>query len=59
MCHYVVYTFSGVGEQGVGVSTPSVNRKKYDALYKENGFNALLSDSISVNRSVPDIRHPL
>lgn len=51
--------YLGIGEQGVAASLPSFNQHKYDELYKVNGFNALLSDSISVNRSVPDIRHKL
>lgn len=50
---------TGIGEQGVSASLSSFNRHKYDELYKVNGFNALLSDSISVNRSIPDIRHKL
>ncbi|VVC40291.1 Nucleotide-diphospho-sugar transferases,Glycosyltransferase 2-like,Ricin B, lectin [Cinara cedri] len=50
---------TGIGEQGVSVSLTSFNQHKYDELYKVNGFNGLLSDSISVNRSIPDIRHKL
>lgn len=49
----------GIGEQGVSATLTSLNQHKYDELYKVNGFNALLSDSISVNRSIPDIRHKL
>ncbi|XP_027840871.2 N-acetylgalactosaminyltransferase 6 [Aphis gossypii] len=49
----------GIGEQGVSATLSSLNQHKYDELYKVNGFNALLSDSISVNRSIPDIRHKL
>ncbi|KAF0772537.1 N-acetylgalactosaminyltransferase 6-like [Aphis craccivora] len=49
----------GIGEQGVSATLKSLNQHKYDELYKVNGFNALLSDSISVNRSIPDIRHKL
>lgn len=54
-----IYKHLGIGEQGVGVTLTSLNQHKYDELYKVNGFNGLLSDSISVNRSIPDIRHKL
>ncbi|XP_030372815.1 N-acetylgalactosaminyltransferase 6-like [Scaptodrosophila lebanonensis] len=46
----------GIGERGkaekLGYATHELEKK----MSIENGFNALLSDSISVNRSVPDIR---
>jgi hypothetical protein len=49
---------TGIGEQGVkaelGVREKVLERK----ISGENGFNGLLSDKISVNRSIPDIRHP-
>lgn len=49
----------GIGEHGVPVvlDFKKYNKTKYDDLYKINGFNAYLSDMISLNRSVPDIRH--
>ncbi|KAK7604907.1 hypothetical protein V9T40_006093 [Parthenolecanium corni] len=48
----------GNGEQGIKATLPpDYDKKKYDALYQVNGFNALLSDFISVNRSIPDIRN--
>ena len=50
--------FSGNGEHGVAAKLPDGYQKEtYDDLYSTNGFNALLSDFISVNRSLPDIRH--
>jgi hypothetical protein len=48
---------TGVGEQGVAASLTDEEAVGYEALFNTNGYNALLSDKISVNRSVPDIRH--
>uniref|UniRef100_A0A0N5CHB2 Glyco_trans_2-like domain-containing protein n=1 Tax=Strongyloides papillosus TaxID=174720 RepID=A0A0N5CHB2_STREA len=51
----------GNGEQGkaYAVSHGTANDKKLqDQLYRANGYNAYISDMISVNRSVKDIRHP-
>ncbi|XP_050521586.1 N-acetylgalactosaminyltransferase 6-like isoform X2 [Daktulosphaira vitifoliae] len=51
---------TGIGEHGARAKISlSEAKTKYDTLYKVNGFNALLSDSISLNRSIPDIRHEL
>lgn len=50
--------FVGKGEQGVKASLSSnYDSNKKTALYNTNGFNALLSDEIALNRSVKDIRH--
>ncbi|XP_012279003.1 N-acetylgalactosaminyltransferase 6 isoform X2 [Orussus abietinus] len=47
-----------MGEQGKpSFLSPSEDLLK-EKLYQLNGFNAALSDAISVNRSIPDIRHP-
>lgn len=35
-----------------------VEKRKVDEMYRQNGFNALTSDYIALNRSVKDIRHP-
>lgn len=48
----------GVGEMARPEKLPVELNDEKDQLYRKNGFNALLSDRISVNRSVPDIRHP-
>ncbi|XP_071044470.1 putative polypeptide N-acetylgalactosaminyltransferase 10 isoform X2 [Parasteatoda tepidariorum] len=48
----------GPGEQGLPFYLPSGFEKFKHELYKENGFNALVSDFISLNRTLPDIRHP-
>lgn len=47
----------GIGEQGKRAFLPADDNDKKEELYKVNGFNALLSDRIALNRSLPDIRH--
>ncbi|CAL7949814.1 unnamed protein product [Xylocopa violacea] len=48
---------TGIGEHGrPAFLSPSLDVLK-EKLYQVNGFNAALSDEISMNRSVPDIRH--
>ncbi|XP_047234926.1 polypeptide N-acetylgalactosaminyltransferase 10-like [Girardinichthys multiradiatus] len=46
---------SGNGEQGKPF--PLTDADRVDQAYRENGFNIYVSDRISLNRSVPDIRH--
>ncbi|XP_054263275.1 N-acetylgalactosaminyltransferase 6-like [Macrosteles quadrilineatus] len=48
---------SGNGEHGKPATLPpTVTDNEIQNLYKVNGFNALLSDHVSLNRSLPDIR---
>ncbi|KAK2828019.1 hypothetical protein Q5P01_019053 [Channa striata] len=47
---------SGNGEQGKPF--PLTDADRVDQVYRENGFNIYVSDRISLNRSLPDIRHP-
>ena len=49
---------TGAGELGAGVNIDASENDKKQALYSVNGFNALASDKISLNRSLKDIRHP-
>nr|XP_033502410.1 polypeptide N-acetylgalactosaminyltransferase 10-like [Epinephelus lanceolatus] len=46
---------SGNGEQGKPF--PLTESDRVDQAYRENGFNIYISDRISLNRSLPDIRH--
>ncbi|XP_055004496.1 polypeptide N-acetylgalactosaminyltransferase 10-like [Boleophthalmus pectinirostris] len=46
---------SGNGEQGKAF--PLSDADRVDQAYRENGFNIYISDRISLNRSLPDIRH--
>lgn len=50
---------AGFGENGKGENFDSntMNITENELLYKVNGFNAVISDKIALNRSVPDIRH--
>lgn len=48
---------TGIGEQGAPASLSDNEEKDRKKLFDQNGFNALLSDKIALNRSVKDIRH--
>lgn len=48
---------TGIGEHGVPASVSDDEEAERKRLFDLNGFNALLSDYISINRSVKDIRH--
>ncbi|GFW33893.1 polypeptide N-acetylgalactosaminyltransferase 5 [Trichonephila clavipes] len=47
----------GPGEMGTAFFLPRELENTKNQLYKANGFNALVSDFISLNRTLPDIRH--
>uniref|UniRef100_A0A668V9M9 Polypeptide N-acetylgalactosaminyltransferase n=1 Tax=Oreochromis aureus TaxID=47969 RepID=A0A668V9M9_OREAU len=47
--------FQSNGEQGKPF--PLTENDRVDQAYRENGFNIYVSDRISLNRSLPDIRH--
>ncbi|XP_055629133.1 N-acetylgalactosaminyltransferase 6-like [Toxorhynchites rutilus septentrionalis] len=50
----------GPGEHGKPFKlTLADDVKINEKLYKQNGYSAIVSDMIALNRSVPDIRHPL
>lgn len=46
----------GLGEHGLPATIDPSERDLEQQEYRRNGFNGYLSDRISVNRSVPDVR---
>ncbi|XP_076446665.1 putative polypeptide N-acetylgalactosaminyltransferase 10 [Babylonia areolata] len=48
----------GPGEQGQAYILSGDEERQKGQLYKVNGFNALASDKISLQRALKDIRHP-
>ncbi|XP_068151365.1 N-acetylgalactosaminyltransferase 4-like [Drosophila tropicalis] len=47
---------TGMGEHGEPSHIDAQEKELEDKIYRMNGFNGLLSDRISINRSVPDVR---
>ncbi|XP_031624241.1 N-acetylgalactosaminyltransferase 6-like [Contarinia nasturtii] len=47
----------GIGEHGIAAFLSPDLEDERKQLFDQNGFNALLSDKIALNRSVKDIRH--
>ena len=54
----IKFLLLGPGEQGAAVILSAGEEQKVDELFKVNGFNAYVSDKISLDRSIKDIRHP-
>jgi len=48
----------GLGEQAKPAEPPGATKDQLDASYLGYGFNGILSDAISLNRSIGDMRHP-
>lgn len=48
---------TGIGEGGIAGYLKEEEKDEAARIFLQNGFNAMLSDLISLNRSVPDIRH--
>jgi hypothetical protein len=49
---------TGLGEQGKEAVLTKVDAILKNATYHADGYNGYLSDQISLNRSLPDTRHP-
>ena len=49
----------GPGEQGFPVVIQSNESNDDKSSYQGNGFSGFVSDKISINRAVKDIRHPM
>ena len=54
----MIFPVLGPGEQGAAVILSADEEKKKNDLFKVNGFNAFVSDKISLERALKDIRHP-
>ena len=37
---------------------PKEEESQHDDLFRSNGFSGYVSDLVSIDRAVPDIRHP-
>lgn len=48
---------TGIGEQGAPGHLSTNDQEKADKIFSQNGYDGVLSDQISLNRSLPDIRH--
>ena len=50
----------GAGEQGhpVHISDAEKNTDEFREAHRSNGFAGYVSDKISLDRAIPDIRHP-
>lgn len=49
----------GLGDKGDKATVPSYQKQVADSIMKKEAFNRLLSEMISVNRSVPDTRESM
>ena len=49
---------AGPGQFGVPVKVDESEKSAEELLYSQNGFNAYVSDKISLRRAIPDFRFP-
>jgi len=50
-------TSGGRGDNGHGVTLHSYEKVESEARFAENEFDVVISESVSLNRSLPDYRH--
>ena len=54
------FRIDGAGEQGhpVIATDEEKNTNEFREAHQSNGFSGYISDKISLDRAIPDIRHP-
>lgn len=56
MLGQVRFDNSGPGENGAGVQIPEEKHSEMKEMFKQNQFNLMASNMVSINRTLPDHR---